>query len=98
MLPGTSRDLALEVAERLRNAIAATIIEVSAGKIGVTVSIGLATRTAAEKDVELLLQSADIAVYDAKSRGRNRTVCYGETRAVATAADQSAGKRQAAVH
>jgi diguanylate cyclase (GGDEF)-like protein len=79
MLPGTTRDSALEVAERIRKAIAAMVVEVSAGRIQLTVSIGLATRTVVESSIELLLQSADTAVYKAKASGRNRTVFYART-------------------
>lgn len=84
MLPGASRDLALEVAERIRKAVAAMVIDVSAGKIDVTVSIGLAARTAVENSIELLLESADIAVYKAKSGGRNQTVCFVRTGEIMT--------------
>jgi diguanylate cyclase (GGDEF)-like protein len=76
MLPGTSRDSALEIAERIRKAVGAMVIEVSAGKIGLTISIGLATRTAGESSIDLLLQAADAAVYKAKASGRNRTVFH----------------------
>lgn len=79
MLPGASQDLALDVAERIRSAVAAMAIQVSAGEIGVTVSVGLATRTPAEKSIELLLENADAALYEAKSGGRNRTVCYAQS-------------------
>ncbi len=79
MLPDASPDSALEVAERIRKAVAAMVVEVSAGKIGATVSIGLATRTAVENNFELLLRRADVAVYKAKSGGRNRAVSYVHT-------------------
>lgn len=78
MLPNTSHALALEAMERLRKAVAAAVIEVSGAKIAVTISVGLAARTVVETDVEPLLRRADIAVYQAKSGGRNRTVCNGQ--------------------
>lgn len=76
MLPDTSLDSALDVAERMRKAVAAMAVEVLAGKISVTVSVGLAPRTADKNSLELLLESADVAVYKAKSGGRNQTVRF----------------------
>lgn len=77
MLPDASSDTALEVAERMREAVAAMKIETSAGKIEVTVSIGLAAHTVSDDSIEPALRHADVAVYKAKSGGRNRTVCCG---------------------
>lgn len=85
MLPDASRDIALELAERMRKAVAAMLVETSAGKIGVTVSIGLTTRTVAENSIEPVLRRADAAVYKAKSGGRNQTVCCGAIDETATA-------------
>jgi diguanylate cyclase (GGDEF)-like protein len=75
MLPNASSDAALEVAERMREAVAAMKIETSAGKIEVTVSIGLAAHAVRDNSIEPALRRADVAVYKAKSGGRNRTVC-----------------------
>jgi diguanylate cyclase (GGDEF)-like protein len=77
MLPNASRDAALEAVERMRKAVAALSVETPAGKIGVTVSIGLTTRAMIENSIEPALRRADVAVYKAKSGGRNRTVCCG---------------------
>ena len=77
MLPDASSDTALEVAERMREAVATMKIETSAGKIEVTVSIGLAAHTVSDDSIEPALRHADVAVYKAKSGGRNRTVCCG---------------------
>jgi len=43
-----------------------------------TVSIGVAVTTAADRDVEDLLKEADLALYRAKDRGRNRHELYDE--------------------
>jgi diguanylate cyclase (GGDEF)-like protein len=85
MLPDASRDAALEVVERMRRAVAGMVVEVPTGKIGVTVSIGLATRNDAESNIEPVLQRADAAVYKAKASGRNRTVYQGHGDEVLTA-------------
>jgi len=75
VLPGHDRDLALQRAEQLRQAIAARPIETEAGAIAMTVSIGVAaidppaTAGAAE-----LRKRSDEALFLAKRSGRNRVV------------------------
>jgi len=76
MLPDASSECALEVAERIRTAVASMTIGESSNEIRVTVSIGLATRAVVEDNIEVLLRNADAAMYKAKALGRNRTVCY----------------------
>lgn len=72
--PGLDRDTAAACAERLRAAVAGQVIETPAGPLGVTLSIGVAVRTADTPSPEKLLKAADEAVYAAKEGGRNR-VC-----------------------
>jgi diguanylate cyclase (GGDEF)-like protein len=60
--------------ERLRNIICDQPIPTRSGDLTVTVSIGLAFRTAADTDIESLLSRADKELYRAKESGRNR-VC-----------------------
>jgi diguanylate cyclase (GGDEF)-like protein/PAS domain S-box-containing protein len=73
VLPAADREHALEVAERLRQAIAAAEIPVKDGAtISVTVSIGVAESTVADTDIAELLKRADQAMYDAKHAGRNQ--------------------------
>lgn len=72
MLPGTSRDEALVIAERVRATIADAEIETGAGPIRVTVSAGIASVTDATSCVNDLLAAADKALYAAKAAGRNR--------------------------
>ncbi len=73
LLPDAPRESALEIVERMRKAVAAMEVEESSRKIGVTVSIGLTTRTD-EEDIAPVLKRADAAVYSAKFSGRNRVV------------------------
>lgn len=73
LLPETDIDRAFEVAERLRLDIAAAEIQPEPGKLlGITASIGVATLTAEEVDIDRLLKFADQAMYEAKRNGRNR--------------------------
>jgi two-component system, cell cycle response regulator len=66
------RDLqrALALAEELRQAISAMRFDASDGPIGVTASFGVAQFIAGET-IDRLLRRADVALYQAKNRGRN---------------------------
>lgn len=69
LLPGTDGKAALEVAERLRQRVAA---QVAASAVPVTVSIGVAEIQADMRSTEDWTASADEALYRAKAAGRNR--------------------------
>jgi diguanylate cyclase (GGDEF)-like protein len=70
----TDMPAALETAERLRREIAAEPFQVAAGKIEVTVSVGVATRRGKNDNAAQLLSLADKAMYLAKTGGRNRVI------------------------
>lgn len=67
LLPDTELDIAEEVAERVRRAIAA--VEAAEGR-PLTVSIGISELVAGD-DFSALFDRADLALYDAKHAGRN---------------------------
>ena len=71
-------DAAMACAERLRSGVEDQTIELSAGHVRVTISIGVATRTPSVTGFTELLKNADSAVYFAKSQGRN-CVCSENT-------------------
>lgn len=73
ILPESTPQHALAVAERLRGALAARAIPTSAGAIPVTVSIGIAALSGT-LDARQALQDVDRALYRAKQRGRNACV------------------------
>jgi diguanylate cyclase (GGDEF)-like protein/PAS domain S-box-containing protein len=77
LLPETDDQQALVVAERLRQAVASTLVPVCDGaSVSVTVSIGVATMREEDDDVHAVLSRADALLYEAKNTGRNR-VCLG---------------------
>ena len=73
LLPNTELDQAMRLAERLKQAINAEWFRAQGVPVAVTVSIGATTRLP-EDNIDRLLQRADIALYDAKAKGRNRVV------------------------
>lgn len=75
VLPNTNSDMARQIADRLRKAIAAKSFAVGAKQaLPVTVSAGLATLNSGDDNLERLLKRADMALYQAKRDGRNRVI------------------------
>lgn len=72
VLAGAGGDDALEVAEKLRSRVEADRVETESGVIDLSVSIGLATLSEDECDLNALLKRGDDALYAAKRGGRNR--------------------------
>jgi diguanylate cyclase (GGDEF)-like protein len=78
ILPLTTKPQAQLVAEKLRTAVAATVIGGEGGGSApdVTVSVGVATFPEDAATAPALLQAADAALYRAKERGRNRVEVF----------------------
>jgi diguanylate cyclase (GGDEF)-like protein/putative nucleotidyltransferase with HDIG domain len=76
LLPETPPEQALEIAERIRRAVAACEFEVETSEqpIRATVSIGVAGYPKDGMDANALIHQADLAVYRAKLQGRNRVL------------------------
>ena len=72
ILPETSLERGLEVAERLRTAIAALEREQGAR---VTASLGVAELPACARTGDEMRAAADAALYEAKRSGRDRAAC-----------------------
>lgn len=72
-LPGSSKDAAVMIAERIRESMGKQVFEFEDQEIFVTVSIGVAT-IGEDDTLTELIERADKALYDAKSSGRNRVV------------------------
>ena len=65
---------ALDLANRLRQAVADIQMVVNDKEIRFTVSIGV-SGFQPDDGVERLLHRADLALYEAKGRGRNQVIC-----------------------
>ncbi|MGA0606901.1 PleD family two-component system response regulator [Phenylobacterium sp. VNQ135] len=76
VMPDTSLDDARRIAERIRLHVAGSPFRVMGGEelLSVTISIGVAASFGAADSAQGLLKRADEAVYEAKSRGRNRVI------------------------
>jgi diguanylate cyclase (GGDEF)-like protein/PAS domain S-box-containing protein len=73
----TSRDRAIEIAERLLEAVAEPFV-VGGAQTFVSASVGIALATGEERPEELL-RDADAAMYHAKESGRGRVAVFDET-------------------
>lgn len=74
LLPETTKAEALQVGERMREAVEARINENTTWPQRITVSVGVATFPEDAKSAEALLEASDQALYVAKRQGRNRVV------------------------
>ena len=72
LLPETGLPAACQVAERLRRSIAERVLDTRAGRVAVTVSLGIAVMDDEHLTPETLIDRADKALYVAKQNGRNR--------------------------
>jgi two-component system cell cycle response regulator len=76
VMPDTTSEIAAQVAERLRDAVAGAPFRISAsGAVAaVTTSVGIATLEVDGEGADSLLRRADKALYQAKDNGRNQVV------------------------
>jgi diguanylate cyclase (GGDEF)-like protein/PAS domain S-box-containing protein len=78
ILPEAPSDQSEIVAERLRAAVAGTVMQFADGhSCSVTVSVGISNMAASDTDVGVLIGRADAALYRAKQSGRN-CVCAAD--------------------
>ncbi len=85
LLIDSNEAVTLEIAERIRKAIAELTVTLDDGqKLQITVSIGLSLYVGGEKvsasfeESETLIDQADQALYKAKNSGKNRVVCFAD--------------------
>ena len=81
VLPGTDLDGAYTVAEAIRTAVERLEVELpDGGTLHVTVSIGVSATDGGVTDPASLIEAADVALYQAKRSGKNRTARGGWVR------------------
>jgi diguanylate cyclase (GGDEF)-like protein len=73
ILPHTTEDAALGIAEKLRKTIGEMAIDCGGQRLSITISIGVSSGA---YDLAALLAHADKAMYRAKAQGRNQVVRY----------------------
>jgi diguanylate cyclase (GGDEF)-like protein len=75
LLPGTGKDKALAVAERIRQSVARSATEYEGRSLAVTISLGVAEYDQVrDLSGKSLIDRADRALYEAKQAGRDRVV------------------------
>ncbi len=73
VLPGTTRDDAIIVAERIRINVEKAVVQCDGEKLSVTISLGVAEfKPAVDKDNKSFIERADKSLYLSKATGRNR--------------------------
>lgn len=76
VLPATSHLASEMLAERIRSEVAGSVYDLNGTKLDVTLSIGIGTRIASDKDFLSILKRADSGLYQAKKLGRDRVVVF----------------------
>jgi diguanylate cyclase (GGDEF)-like protein len=72
VFPGSGIEAAWARADRIRMSFMEACRKVGESQVDATVSGGVATSAAPRRSLDTLLASADVALYDAKTEGRNR--------------------------
>jgi diguanylate cyclase (GGDEF)-like protein len=76
LLPCTSLDDAMIVAEKIRAVIGDTPVPAEGVSVSVTTSVGGASARVGMHAYEVLVNDADCALYSAKRQGRNCSVAF----------------------
>lgn len=76
LLPGTSQENALILAERLRQRMCDREIVLGEQSLHVTVSVGVSILSSSDGSPDDAFFRADTALYQAKREGRNRVCCH----------------------
>jgi diguanylate cyclase (GGDEF)-like protein/PAS domain S-box-containing protein len=76
LLPETDEKSAYQVAERLREHMTEAPIQTDRGPISITISLGVTMASEETKNLAILLDRADTAMYMAKQAGRNQVAIH----------------------
>jgi diguanylate cyclase (GGDEF)-like protein len=71
-LPDTKMGDAFHIADKIRNAISDSILEIDGQTVTYTVSLGIESSVLADNSINELFKRADLKLYKAKDKGRNR--------------------------
>ncbi len=74
LLPGSTVEDAYDVVERIRYAVECAVFEGESCQPGGTVTLSVGVAAAPTGDGAMLVRAADMALYEAKTTGRNRVV------------------------
>ena len=81
LMPDTDLEAATQLAERLRNAVGELKMQGNwPGFIRVTISLGVAIKTADDRTLDAFLGRADNALYSAKNSGRDKVCVSGSSK------------------
>lgn len=83
VLVGAEKESGMSIAERIRQRIENTRIDVDNGHKYITVSLGLAAFPEHGDTLEKLIRHADLALYEAKRLGKNRVAGFHEAAGLA---------------
>ena len=81
-LPSELVPASLEIAQALRLAVRGINLESGRRKVAVSISIGAATSSSGDQTVQDILNRADAALLQAKTKGRERTVFDAKAKTV----------------
>jgi diguanylate cyclase (GGDEF)-like protein len=95
ILPLVTKVEAVEVAEKLRRAVEATVFEPPRNGHRITVSVGVANLPVDATTQEKLVDCADAALYASKRAGRNRVMAYTAGMELHPGRERLAGVRRA---
>lgn len=79
VLPGTTCEIAEQIAERVRSRVEALKLTTNGHKLHTTISVGIAGLLSRRDTSASLIERADEALYRAKSEGRNRVSIHSST-------------------
>jgi diguanylate cyclase (GGDEF)-like protein len=84
LLPQTDADQAFQIAERIRENVAATHLETESSGLAITLSIGIAEIKFNPDDemIEDVIRRADQALYQAKKNGRNHAFVFKDENSI----------------
>lgn len=71
-LPDTDTDAAFQIADKIREAVSHTTIELDDKTVTYTVSLGIDSSMQTDQVIDEIFKRADLKLYSAKDKGRNR--------------------------